>query len=674
MRVRICAVLLIVVTVSLWGQTPAPTVPSAQAGPTGTWRAESTPPGTTWTAVLRLDGSRVIGAVSSCASNNGAIEIYEGSIDGNTIRFKCKSLNGVRTMTFTGRINGDELAFTWEKQADDGVSLSAADDALFGVSAPQRFSAKRVTDAANAADAALKAMADRIPKRPSVTFDRIVHADQEPQNWLTYSRTVLGQRYSPLTQITQSNVKDLELAWLSQAPTTSRQESTPLVVDGVMFTTRNTNDVVALNAETGRVLWVYPYTPRPGARATGGGGRPNRGLAILGSTLFLATLDAHLLAIDALSGKLIWNTTVADARDALCEGGPCYVMTLAPLIVKNKVIVGVGGGEGRTRGFVAAFEAESGKNVWRFYTIPAAGEPGNNTWSGDSWKIGGAPPWNIGAFDADLNLIYWGTGNPFPPNDGKAREGDNLYSNSVVALDADTGKLKWHYQFTPHDVQDWDSTQVPVLVDLSWQGQRRKVMLWANRNGLFYVLDRTTGEFLMGKPFVEVNWMTGFDAKGRPILAPAQVGSRETPVRPGSATNWDPQSYSPSTGLFYVTGWERAGFVRGKAYSAVRAFDPSTGDKKWEFRIDDAVFWRGVLTTASDLLFTGTWGDFYSDPVDARRVDGYFYALDARTGQVLWKFGLAGTIQRPPMTDAVGGRQYSAVSANDTLFTFALRQ
>ncbi len=289
-------------------------------------------------------------------------------------------------------------------------------------------------------------------------------------------------------------------------------------------------------------------------------------------------------------------------------------MTLAPLIVKDKVIVGVGGGEGRTRGFVAAFDASSGKEAWRFNTVPGPGEPGNNTWAGDSWKTGGAPVWTTGAFDASLNVTYWGTGNPYPPYDGSTRAGDNLYSNSVVALDADTGTLKWHYQFTPHDVQDWDAAQTPILADLPWQGRLRKVMLWANRNGLLYVLDRTTGEFLLGKPFVEVNWMTGFDGTGRPIRVAGQIGSRETPVQPGNATNWNPQSYSPSTGLFYVTGWERrvgGEFVRGKSYSAVRAIDPSTGDKKWEFRVDDAMLQAGMLTTASDLLFTGTGGDLF---------------------------------------------------------------
>jgi alcohol dehydrogenase (cytochrome c) len=248
----------------------------------------------------------------------------------------------------------------------------------------------------------------------------------------------------------------------------------------------------------------------------------------------------------------------------------------------------------------------------------------------------------------------------------------------VVALDADTGMLRWHYQFTPHDVHDWDSAQTPLLVDLQWQGKPRKAMLWANRNGLLYILDRTTGAFLMGKPFVEVNWMSGFDRNGRPIRVADQIFSNERPVRPGSATNWNPSSYSASTGLFYVAGWERGGaggkYVRGKAYSAVRAFDPTTGDRKWEFRLDDAMFWRGVMTTASDLLFTGTSGDSFSDSNDARRAGGLFYALDARTGQVLWKFGLTGDPQSPPITYSVAGKQYVAVAANGTLFAFALRE
>lgn len=513
---------------------------------------------------------------------------------------------------------------------------------------------------------------------PDVTFERILRAADQPENWLTYSGTLDGNRYSRLEQITRQNVANLELAWLRQKPTNGRLEATPLVVDGILYTTRNTNDVVALNAETGTVLWEHRYDPIEGARATGGGGRPNRGLAILGDTLFLGTLDAHLLAIDASSGELRWDTKVAEALDPVCGGKNCYSITHAPLIVKDKVLVGVGSGERPTRGFLAAYDAHTGDEMWRFYTIPGPGEPGNDTWAGDSWKVGGAPIWNTGSFDLDLNLTYWGVGNPSPPSDGSNRAGDNLYSNSVVALDADTGKLRWHYQFTPHDVYDWDSAHVPVLADLQWEGRLRKVMLWANRSGLFYVLDRTNGEFLLGKPFVEVNWMTGFDEQGRPLGVPAMLDrdKREGDLHPGiAATNWYPPSYSPNTGLFYVPAWERQRPPRrpSPSYGAIRAIDPKTGEQTWEFRRDDAVFESGVLTTASDLLFTGVWGDFYSGVKAAARADRYFYALDARTGELLWQFALAGSVQAGPMSYSVDGRQYIAVAAGDTLYAFALR-
>jgi alcohol dehydrogenase (cytochrome c) len=489
---------------------------------------------------------------------------------------------------------------------------------------------------------------------------------------------VRGQRFSPLTQITPGDVKNLELAWIWQAQSQARFEATALVVDGVLYTVQAPNDVVALNAATGRVLWTYSYKPVPRARASGGGGQPNRGLAILGGTLFLGTLDAHLLAIDAFSGKLIWNTTVADAVDPVCKGSNCYVITHAPLVVKDKVIVGVGGGEGPIRGFIAAFDVKTGKEVWRFYTVPAAGEPGSETWSGDSWKTGGGGVWNTGAYDPDLNLTYWGTGNPYPPWDGKTRLGDNLYTDSVVALDADTGKLKWYYQFTPHDVMDWDATEIPVLADIQWQGQARKVMLFANRNGLMYLLDRTTGQFLMGKPFVEANWMTGFDEKGRPMQVPGQLDDPEkTNIVPWlAATNWFPPSYSPNTGLFYIPAWERGSMQRrpSPSYGAMRAFDPRTGEKKWEFKKNDAMFPAGALTTASDLLFTGTSGDYYSGDAAAALTGGYFYALNARTGELLWQRDMAGSVQGGPMSYSVAGKQYIAVAAGNTLFAFALRQ
>jgi alcohol dehydrogenase (cytochrome c) len=513
-----------------------------------------------------------------------------------------------------------------------------------------------------------------------VTFDRILNANREPHNWLTYSGTVLGQRHTMLDQITPANVKNLEMAWLWQARSVEKFETTSLVVDGVLYTIQAPNDVVALDAVRGRVFWQYSYRNLPEARNCCGS--VNRGLAILGETLFMGTLDAHLVALDAKSGGLVWKTKVANASER-------YAITHAPLVVKDKVIVGTAGGDAGAPGIIAAFNVKTGAEAWRFNTIPRPGEPGNETWSGESWKRGGAAVWNIGAYDAEANLTYWGTGNPAPDWDGRERLGDNLYSDSVVALDADTGKLKWYYQFTPHDEMDYDSTQVPVLADMDWQGRPRKVMLWANRNGLMYVLDRTTGQFLLGKPFAKVNWMDGFDEKGRPRRVPGKVPTREgTLIMPtvGGATNWYPPSYSPRTGWFYVPGWENTATIateggrpravgnnpmgatnlqpnfkiEEEGYGFVRAFDPKTGEQKWEFKMND-ITWAGVLTTATDLVFSGGR-------------EGYFYALDARTGQLLWRTGLGGQVNSGPMSYAVDGKQYIAVAAGSSLFAFRLRE
>ncbi len=524
-----------------------------------------------------------------------------------------------------------------------------------------------------------------------VTFDRILRAGQEPQNWLTYSGTVLSQRHTALNQITPDNVKNLELQWVFQARSLEKYEATSIVVDGVLYTVQAPNDVVALDAVTGRVFWTYSYTPSAQARPCCG--RVNRGVAILGDTLFMATIDARLIALDAKTGRPLWNVTVDGARP---EAG--YAFTLAPLVVKDKVIIGTAGGEYGIRGFIAAFDAKTGKEAWRFYTIPGEGEPGNRTWQGDSWKTGGASIWMTGSYDQESNLTFWGIGNPGPDWNGDNREGDNLYSNSVVALNADTGKLSWHFQFSPHDEFDFDSTQVPVLADMAWQGRPRKVMLWANRNGFFYVLDRTTGEFLLGKPFVEVNWAT-LDEKGRPLRVQGKVPTREgSIITPGNqgGTNWYSPSYSPQTGLFYIPSWvnyttqyvkQDAEYVEGRTfgggaprspippvragqllnyakedegYGAVRAIDPKTGALKWEFKMTDFTD-AGILTTASNLLFSGGR-------------EGYFYALDARTGALLWKVTVGGRVVSGPMSYAVGGRQYVAVAAGNALFTYALRQ
>ena len=524
-----------------------------------------------------------------------------------------------------------------------------------------------------------------------ITTDRLLHASDEPQNWLTYSGSYASQRYSLLKQVTPANVKTLEQKWVFQAESLEKFETTPLVVDGIMYLTQAPSDVVALDAKTGRVFWIYRYVVSTDVRPCCGS--VNHGLAIFGDTLYLATLDAHLVAIDAKGGRPLWNIKVANASAG-------YAMTLAPLVVKDKVIIGVAGGEFGIRGFVAAYDARTGSEVWRTYAVPGPGEAGHESWQGDSWEHGGGPVWLTGSYDPDLNLTYWGTGNPGPDWNPAQRAGDNLYSDSVLALDADTGKLKWFFQFTPNDPYDYDAVQIPVLVDANWNGAPRKLMLWANRNGFFYVLDRTTGQFLTGYPFIKLNWASGLDAKGRPIPTPQPEGAPTFPGLQGG-TNWYSPSYSPRTGLFYVSAWEDYAsvfvkeaqtfeegrrFVGGRPMSpipgaqnvpgatrrppinvwteaaghgAVLAIDPRTGEKKWKFLMTDTSD-SGILTTATDLLFTGGR-------------EGYFQALDARTGALLWKVSLGGPIVAGPITFQADGKQFVGIAAGHSYFAFALR-
>ena len=520
------------------------------------------------------------------------------------------------------------------------------------------------------------------------TFDRLLNADQEPHNWLTYSGTHSSERHSRLDQITPANVDDLELKWVFQAQSLQVFETTPLVVDGIMYLTEAPNTVVALDAALGRVFWIYEHTPSSASRPCCG--RVNRGLAILGDTLFMATIDAQLIAIDAVSGRPVWKTSVADPAAG-------YAMTLAPLVVKDTVVIGVAGGEYGIRGFIAAYDVESGDEAWRFYTIPGPGEPGHDTWPSDSdaWQHGGSSAWLTGSYDPDLDLIYWGTGNPGPDFNPAQRVGDNLYSDSVVALDADTGELQWHFQFTPNDPYDYDSVQIPVLIDYpATDGSTLQLMLWANRNGFFYVLDRATGRFVNGVPFVDVNWADGLDDNGRPVQTPQPPGAVTYPGVSGG-TNWYSPSYSPTTRLFYIPTWEGYGTIFEPAESvyqpgrgfgggavdlgtmpplgrgpinnwteaagrgAVIALDPRTGEQKWKFEMTD-VTTSGILTTASDLLFTGGR-------------EGNFQALDARSGELLWKTRLGGQIANGPISYAVDGTQFVAAAAGNGLFVFAVR-
>ncbi len=450
-----------------------------------------------------------------------------------------------------------------------------------------------------------------------VTFDRLLNAAKEPQNWMTYSGDYSGKRFSTLDQINTKNAHQMVAKWVYQIGATGKWETTPLVVDGILYATAQDDRAFALDAGSGRPLWMYqrqlPGDIRPCC------GRVNRGMAILGDKVYFATLDAHVIALDTKTGAVRWDATAADYRTG-------HSFTAAPLVVKNLVIVGVSGGEYGIRGFIDAYDADSGQRKWRFYTVPGLGEPGHETWEGDSWKIGGAPAWSTGTYDPATNQVFWPTGNPSPSNRGQGRAGDNLFSNSLLALNADTGKLNWYFQFTKHDEHDWDATQVPVMID---SGEKH-LIAQANRNGFFYVLDRTNGKLISATAYGKQTWSDTKDAEGRPLAkkeaAPTLEGHTVCPGALGT-TNYMPPTYDPQTGLFYVTSrdqcdifstapqpYEAGHAYYGSAYfpseearpylGFLKAIDPTTGETKLKFQHTSPT-WSGVLSTAGGLVFSG---------------------------------------------------------------------
>ena len=504
-----------------------------------------------------------------------------------------------------------------------------------------------------------------------VTAERLLNSSKEPQNWLMYSGDYAGHRFSALDQINVSNAATLAPKWAYQTMASGKFETTPLVVDGILYGTGQDDRVYALDARSGRPIWQYQQTLPADIRPCCG--RVNRGVAILGDRVFVATLDAHVVALDSKTGNVVWDTTAAEHPKG-------YSFTLAPLVVKNLVLVGVSGGEYGIRGFIDAYDAATGARKWRFYTIPGPGEPGHDSWEGDSWKIGGSPSWITGTYDPATNTTFWTTGNPSPSNRGEGRAGDNLYSNSLLALDPATGKLKWHFQFTQHDEHDYDATQVPVMID---DGER-KWIAQANRNGFFYVVDRTNGKLISATSYAKVSWSTSKDANGRPVPdkagSPTPEGNRVCPGALG-ATNWMSPTYDPQTKLFYVTAREQCDifatapqpYEAGHAYygsayfpndetqpfwGALRALDPATGKLKWEWKHSSPA-WAGVLSTAGGLVFTG----------DA---EGNFIALEAASGKVLWHFQCGASVFASPMSFAIDGKQYVAVAAGSALFAFGL--
>jgi alcohol dehydrogenase (cytochrome c) len=509
----------------------------------------------------------------------------------------------------------------------------------------------------------------------AVTYQDLLAGLKNPSKWLTYSGDYTGQRHSPLKQITPENAERLTSQWTFQTETMARgrgYEATPLVLDGVLYATGPNNFAWALDARTGRQFWRY-RRELPANLTYGASVPVNRGFGVLGQRLFMTTLDAHLVALDMKTGSVLWDIQLADYKIG-------HSATVAPLVVKDKVIVGISGGDYPTRGFLDAYDPATGKRLWRFYTVPGPGEPGSETWPAapELLERGGGGTWVTGTYDPELNTLYWGTGNPNPDYYGADRKGDNLYTCSLIAIDADTGKLKWHYQFTPHDLYDWDSNHVPVLADLTIASQRRQVVMVANRNGFFYVIDRVTGKVLLGKPFTDTTWARELGPDGHPDVL--NDGSKGCLPDNWGGTNFMPPSFDPALRLFFVTARETCatyipekqvitpgrfsmgGTVRRdveKAYGALRAIDVTTGERRWEFKFTSPSF-AGVLSTASGVVFGGD-------------NEGNFMAFDARTGKHLWHYQTGSPIWGgAPMTHMLDGRQHVVIGSGANIMSFAI--
>ena len=476
----------------------------------------------------------------------------------------------------------------------------------------------------------------------------------KPGDWLTYNGDYSGNRYSPLKQITVDNVASLKVKWVFPIQHFGL-ETTPIAADGVLYVT-GPNQVFALDATTGAPLWQYS---RPQSRGLAGDASlgTNRGVAIREDKVFFVTDNAHLLALDRATGKLVWDIAMVPPSN---QRQP-YGGTVAPLIVRDMVIAGVAGGDHGLRGFVAAFKASDGSLVWRRWTVPAAGEPGIETWGAKEPVGGGGGTWLTGSYDPASDTLYWATGNPWPNSDDRDRPGDNLFTDCVLALDAKTGEIKWHYQFTPHDLKDRDANEPNVLVDSTYRGAPAKLLLHADRNGFFYVLDRTNGKVLQATPFLRrIDWASGIGADGRPVV----VDPRGCP---GDAANWDSTAYSPATRLYYVMTLEECtgrptGYPDQTGQRFLRALDLDTGRVAWEIAQPGparAKTWGGVLATAGGLLF-------YTQP------NGGFTAVDQRTGRTLWSLPTNVRMKASPMTFEFGGRQYVAVAAGPNIICLGL--
>jgi PQQ-dependent dehydrogenase (methanol/ethanol family) len=483
---------------------------------------------------------------------------------------------------------------------------------------------------------------------------RVTWRDPQPGDWLTYNGNLSANRYSELKQIDTANVGRLQLKWLFPIPHFGL-EVTPLEADGVMYVT-GANQVYAIDALTGEEIWKYA---RPQTRGLVGDASlgTNRGVAIRGDKVFFVTDNAHLIALDRATGNLAWETAMPPiSGDPQHYGG-----TLAPLVVKDTVIAGVSGADEGIRGFVACYQAATGELVWRHWTVPLRGEPGSESWKGSEPVTGGGSTWLTGSYDAETDTLFWPTGNPFPDSEDADRGGDNLYTDSILAMNPANGALKWHYQFTPHDVSDRDATEPPVLVDTRYLGKPRKLLLHADRNGFFYVLDRVTGALLLAKPFLRrVDWASGIGADRRPRV-------KDPGGCPDDAANWSSTAYSPVTRLYYFLALEECvgqemGYPDQTGQRYLRAVNIETGAIVWEIAQPGAAkakSWSGVLATAGGLVFYG-------------KPNGGVDAVDERSGKTLWHFPTNVRMKASPMTFSVGGKQYVAVAAGPNILCFGL--
>jgi alcohol dehydrogenase (cytochrome c) len=495
-------------------------------------------------------------------------------------------------------------------------------------------------------------------------------------NWTSYNGDYSGQRYSSLREIKPENVAQLRAAWVFHPGNSERLEATPVVVNGVMYVT-SANDTFALDARTGRVVWHH-QRPVSSGLLDDAAGHHTRGVAVWQNFVYMETDDAHLLCLDARSGNLLWDVMYADKTKH-------YGATSAPLVVKDEVIVGTSGGDSGVRGFLEAHDALTGALKWRFWTIPGPGEFGSASWPSDSYLHGGATTWMPGTYDPKLNTLYWTTSNAAPDFVGDSRPGDDLYTSCVLALDPDTGKLKWYFQFTPHDLYDYDANETPVLVDVVESGETQYLLVQANRNGFLYVLDRVTGKFLKAAPFVQkLNWANGVDASGRPVLSGRIPTPQGTYICPGinGATNWFSPSYNPDTGLFFVMALESCNlffskprsFTPGETYygtgtklrpdehaqKTLLAYSLPEGKLVWRYpQIGSGDSWGGTLTTAGGLVFFGD-------------DSGSLEAVEAHTGSALWHFNTGQTMYASPMSYMVGGEQYVSIAAGSDIFSFSL--